>query len=1099
MAGSLNSNSVAHAVIVGPSGDLTVCGWFRVNVWSGGQYQVFIYVSPPGGDGELTIETDVEEGRILAYFWDGEANTYGPLHPDDEPTGWVYCACSISGTTGKIRILRSLEDEFEEYTYSLTPWATGPRNVQIFNDMWGNQAENINGKAPRIFSSELSDSDLLTEARSPTPVHASIWADYTFDAVSGWGEDTTVNERDLTTTGTPVYSVDEPADIAETGGEDTELPVGLATETNTSLNVAGTKTRAVGIAAETNLALALRPPFDPIQVPGIIADWDVDDVVDSSGASSLPDRSGVGNDLAQATAEARLAIVSSDPDFGGHKSLQGATGRFLQRATLVGGLLAQPYTKYAVIKTGAHDSANQLIFSAANATNRGDVSIQASAFGNYAGNGLTTPATISAWSVGIIRVRVNGATSRIDWFPVVGSTVSVSGNSGSLSLEGTTLMSRWNATNAFLGKATKFLQYSGIVSDDDDAQIIDYLKRRYFAPSVGLAIETDTALALTRAKSRAVGIATETNTSLGLTRAKLKAVSRSDETDSALALSQSIPGLPIKLFIVGSSVAAGYITMSGGDPVYSEYALGRSLGLTTHFPTIEIVDTAVEGVDASWLQLVYESQVHAHFDPSKRNIIIFWEWLNSLWAGGPGGLPGGDPQEVLEEGEAYALNAQADGFEVLAGTCTPGSFEPEEENLNEFDDLLRASTVFDGIIDFSSISTLYPPGWIDNPTRFEDDIHLKDLGQEEVTTFAAAYLTDYFGELPAEDAELPVGLASETDSALALGRAKLKGVELASETGMALALALTKSIGVGLSAETDVALTIAHFKWSTVGVAAETDLALALQQADLEDTELPVGLASEADFAHALAGGKMLSVGLSVETNEALTLGRTKRRSGSLSDEMDRAYSPLDLSLYRLVGMATETDDALAVGRYRTWPMGLSTEDNEAFSLSASKVMVVGISLETDDAFALQIGFAGPNRIVNMSYKWRPTQGTGTSTAVAPAFTAYRGHALDMGTFTITAPAGFDFTGTVARLRVGRPGEAAHVEWRSDDVPSGALFGWNDATGELSIDMPSAAVDAQDAGRYTYQITIISTSGEPLGPPCVGYFRVASTVGAMLN
>lgn len=158
--------------------------------------------------------------------------------------------------------------------------------------------------------------------------------------------------------------------------------------------------------------------------------------------------------------------------------------------------------------------------------------------------------------------------------------------------------------------------------------------------------------------------------------------------------------------------------------------------------------------------------------------------------------------------------------------------------------------------------------------------------------------------------------------------------------------------------------------------------------------------------------------------------------------------------------------------------------------------ITTGVPTITAGTLSLQ---PGPLRIVNLTYKWRATQSAGTSTANPPTFIAYRGHAIDMGVFTITAPTGFDFTGTVARLRIGRPGEAAHVEWRSDDVPSGVLFGWNDATGELSIDMPSAAVDAQEAGRYTYQITIISASGEPLGPPCVGYFRVASTVGAMLN
>lgn len=138
-----------------------------------------------------------------------------------------------------------------------------------------------------------------------------------------------------------------------------------------------------------------------------------------------------------------------------------------------------------------------------------------------------------------------------------------------------------------------------------------------------------------------------------------------------------------------------------------------------------------------------------------------------------------------------------------------------------------------------------------------------------------------------------------------------------------------------------------------------------------------------------------------------------------------------------------------------------------------------------------------PLRIVNLTYKWRATQSTGTPTAAAPAFTAYRGHALDMGVFTVSGPAGFEFTDTVAQLRIGRIGDPAHVEWRSDDVPSGVLFAWDTTTGELAIDMPSSEVDQQLPGRYAYQLTIISSSGEPLGPPLVNTFRILPVVGAM--
>lgn len=111
------------------------------------------------------------------------------------------------------------------------------------------------------------------------------------------------------------------------------------------------------------------------------------------------------------------------------------------------------------------------------------------------------------------------------------------------------------------------------------------------------------------------------------------------------------------------------------------------------------------------------------------------------------------------------------------------------------------------------------------------------------------------------------GIATETDTALALSISL--GLGLAQETDTALALGL--SAGVGLSTETDSALGLTATQSRAVGMSTETDTALALSVSS--GLAVPVGLATETDTALALAIG--IGVGLSTETDSALALTYT--------------------------------------------------------------------------------------------------------------------------------------------------------------------------------------------------------------------------------
>lgn len=173
--------------------------------------------------------------------------------------------------------------------------------------------------------------------------------------------------------------------------------------------------------------------------------------------------------------------MHDDADFNGHKSLQGAADDVIARNSLVGGNLAQPITKYAFIKTGADVAAIQLFFSSwtGGATGRADIFISGSRLNIYGGASVTGP-TLTPNTPGIVRAIFNGATSKVEWTPAGGSAASVTGNVGTQFLTGSALMAIGIAgAQPFLGKATRFLLYSGIVSDEDDAKITAYLRARY--------------------------------------------------------------------------------------------------------------------------------------------------------------------------------------------------------------------------------------------------------------------------------------------------------------------------------------------------------------------------------------------------------------------------------------------------------------------------------------------------------------------------------------------------------------------------------------------------------------------------------------------
>lgn len=161
--------------------------------------------------------------------------------------------------------------------------------------------------------------------------------------------------------------------------------------------------------------------------------------------------------------------------------------------------------------------------------------------------------------------------------------------------------------------------------------------------------------------------------------------------------------------------------------------------------------------------------------------------------------------------------------------------------------------------------------------------------------------------------------------------------------------------GPGIATETDTAFALGAVKSRAVGLATETDTAFALEQES--GFEGPVGLATETDTAFALVASKARAVGLSAETDSAFALGATKSRAVGLSSETDTAFALADAGGFEgPVGIAVETDTAFALAAAKSRAVGLASEIDTTFALSGVKSRAVGMASETDTAFQLGNG-----------------------------------------------------------------------------------------------------------------------------------------------
>jgi hypothetical protein len=178
------------------------------------------------------------------------------------------------------------------------------------------------------------------------------------------------------------------------------------------------------------------------------------------------------------------------------------------------------------------------------------------------------------------------------------------------------------------------------------------------------------------------------------------------------------------------------------------------------------------------------------------------------------------------------------------------------------------------------------------------------------------------------------GIATSTNTALALGRVKIRSYTHAAETDTALAFTVTKVKATGIATETDTALA------PVVSLMGGPDL-------------IATGRADETDTALALAHLKIRATGLATETDTALELVRIEVIATGMATETDAALSLVRIEVVA-TGMAVSVNTALVLTvRYKAIPVEWADETDTAFALGHLKIRAIGRSDESDAALLL--------------------------------------------------------------------------------------------------------------------------------------------------
>lgn len=155
-----------------------------------------------------------------------------------------------------------------------------------------------------------------------------------------------------------------------------------------------------------------------------------------------------------------------------------------------------------------------------------------------------------------------------------------------------------------------------------------------------------------------------------------------------------------------------------------------------------------------------------------------------------------------------------------------------------------------------------------------------------------------------------VNQVTETDTAQAITRKKIKGIGQITETDSAQAITRVKTLGVGQVSETDAAQTLTALKQKGIGQTSELDTAQAIAWAPKNRL---VNQVSETDSAQTINRLKTRAIAQVEETDTAQALNRIKTKAINQVEETDLAQPVSRSGITVLLGQVTETDLAQAI------------------------------------------------------------------------------------------------------------------------------------------------------------------------------------------
>jgi hypothetical protein len=193
-----------------------------------------------------------------------------------------------------------------------------------------------------------------------------------------------------------------------------------------------------------------------------------------------------------------------------------------------------------------------------------------------------------------------------------------------------------------------------------------------------------------------------------------------------------------------------------------------------------------------------------------------------------------------------------------------------------------------------------------------------------------------------------LGKPTETDTALAVSKAKARTTGLPTTTNAAQAITRVKRKTLGAVTSTSAAQTITRVKVRILGTLAAPSTALAVTRLKART----LGHVTEADATSPLARLKARILGRPIETDTALAI--TQPAGGTLGRpvEVDTAHAITPVKT-RVLGTVAETDTAVTVLRVKTVPLGHVSTTTAVLPMAHVKVRTVGAVATTDVALPI--------------------------------------------------------------------------------------------------------------------------------------------------